>query len=68
MALKPENQNPTEKELMIKLDHLNKQSMTDIHGLGILLKDTYRQLTDKQIHQALVKWYKARKQQATTSK
>ena len=60
MALKPENQNPTEKDLLMKLDELNKQSFTDLYGLGIMLKDTYRQLTDKQILDALRKWYRSR--------
>ena len=63
MALKPENQNPTKEELLIKLDRIAKDSFTDLYGMGILLKDTYRQLTDKQITDALREWKKTRNKQ-----
>ena len=60
MALKPELKKPTEKDIMMTLDQFNKQSFTDLYGLGILLKDKYRMLTDKEITKALVTWKKSK--------
>ena len=58
MALKPELKKPSEKDILRKLDDLNKQSFTDLHGMGIMLKDTYRMLTDQEIKHALITWKK----------
>ena len=58
MALKPELKKPNEKDILRKLDDIAKHSYTDLYGMGIMLKDTYRMLTDKEITNALVTWKK----------
>lgn len=64
MALKPDNQKPTKKDLQMRLTDIAKSGATDFYGMGILLKDTYRDLSDEQILAALKLWIKTNKEPA----